>query len=73
MVDATAVGSVLQAALMQVGSPVAIVRVFTMLCILVTNGALSIKANQAHWWPFSRAVLSTILVDALFLLAAVLA
>ncbi|MEO0349655.1 MAG: DUF3120 domain-containing protein [Cyanobacteria bacterium P01_A01_bin.15] len=72
-VDSTAVGSVLQAALIQVESPVAIVRALTMLCILVTIGALSIKANQAHWWAFSGAVLSTILVDALFLLAAVLA
>ena len=72
-VDSTAVGSVLQAALIQDESPVAIVRALTMLCILVTIGALSIKANQAHWRAFSGAVLSTILVDALFLLAAVLA
>ena len=72
-VDSTDVGGVLQAALIQVESPVAIVRALIMLCTLVTIGGLSIKSNQSHWWAFSGAVLSTILVDALFLLAAILA
>ncbi|ESA37505.1 permeases of the major facilitator superfamily [Leptolyngbya sp. Heron Island J] len=67
------VGSVLQAALLQIENPVAIVRALTLLSVLVMVGTLAIKSPKTHWWAFAGAVLSTILVDALFLLAAILA
>lgn len=66
-------GAVLQAALLQLENPIAIVRATILLGILVCVGGCSMKSNKTHWWAFAGAVLSTILVDALFLLAATLA
>jgi hypothetical protein len=39
----------------------------------MTVGTASLLNKQCHWYAFGGAVLSTILVDSLFLLAAVLA
>lgn len=72
-VEPTAVGPILQDALLTLENPIAIVRAMTLLGLLIFIGALSLKSNTIHWWAFSGAVLSTILVDALFLLAAILA
>ena len=72
-VEPTAVGSILQAALNQIANPIAAVRAFVLLGILVLVGTLAIKSNKTHWWAFAGAVLSTILVDALFLVTAILA
>ncbi|MEM7064002.1 MAG: DUF3120 domain-containing protein [Cyanobacteria bacterium P01_B01_bin.77] len=66
-------GAVLQAALLQLENPIAVVRATILLGILICVGGWSIKSNKTHWWAFAGAVLSTILVDALFLLAATLA
>ncbi|MEL6327621.1 MAG: DUF3120 domain-containing protein, partial [Cyanobacteria bacterium J06626_23] len=44
-----------------------------LLSLLVILGTLPLTATKAHWWAFAGAVLSTILVDSLFLLSAVLA
>lgn len=66
-------GAVLQAALLQLENPIAVTRASILLGILVCVGGWSIKTNKTHWWAFAGAVLSTILVDALFLLAATLA
>lgn len=67
------VGTVLQAALMQIENPVAVMRAIVLLGLLIFVGGWAIKAQKVYWWAFAGAVLSTILVDALFLLAASLA
>ena len=41
--------------------------------VLLTLGIFPLRYRQLHWWAFSGAVLSTILVDSLFWLAATLA
>lgn len=71
-VDPADVGPILQDALIHIENPIAVVRAITLLGILIFVGTLAIKSNTTHWWAFAGAVLSTILVDALFLMAAVL-
>ena len=66
------VGPILQDALVHIENPIAVVRAITLLGVLIFVGALAIKSSTTHWWAFAGAVLSTILVDALFLMAAVL-
>lgn len=66
-------GTVLQAALQQIQNPIAAIRALWLLSLLIAIGLFGIRFPKAHWWAFSGAVLSTILVDALFLLAATLA
>ena len=41
--------------------------------LLLTLGILPLRYQKLHWWAFSGAVLSTILVDSLFWLAAAVA
>jgi len=41
--------------------------------LLLAIGLISLQKKQLHWWAFGGAVLSTILVDSLFLLAAIAA
>jgi hypothetical protein len=41
--------------------------------VLLTVGIVSLGQKQKHWYAFGGAVLSTILVDSLFLLAAIAA
>ena len=72
-VEPTEAGNVLQAALLQIETPIAAARALVLLIVLICVGTLALKSNQTHWWAFAGAVLSTILVDALFLLAAILA
>ncbi|MFG6105055.1 DUF3120 domain-containing protein [Leptothoe sp. EHU-05/26/07-4] len=72
-VEPTEAGNVLQAALLQIENPIAVARALALLIALICVGTLALKSNQTHWWAFAGAVLSTILVDALFLLAAILA
>lgn len=72
-VDPDLAGGVLHAALLQIENPVAMVRAMLLLGLLIILGTLPMASSRTCWWAFSGAVLSTILVDALFLLAAVLA
>ncbi|MEL6456528.1 MAG: DUF3120 domain-containing protein, partial [Cyanobacteria bacterium J06623_5] len=44
-----------------------------LLTLLVMLGTIPLRSMSTKWWAFSGAVLSTILVDSLFFLAAVLA
>lgn len=41
-----------------------------VLSVLIVAGYLPLRSTQLHWWAFSGSVLSTILVDGLFWLAA---
>ena len=64
---------VLQAALDQMNTHQGIRCAGILIILLLLFGLSPLKSNQLHWWAFSGAVLSTILVDSLFLLAAILA
>ncbi|MBP5976840.1 DUF3120 domain-containing protein [Brasilonema sp. CT11] len=64
---------ILQSALAQVQTPWGQAWALTLAIVLLSVGLLSLSGKQRHWYAFSGAVLSTILVDCLFLLAAVFA
>ncbi|MDJ0701675.1 MAG: DUF3120 domain-containing protein [Leptolyngbyaceae cyanobacterium MO_188.B28] len=64
---------VLQAALDQMNTAQGIRCAEILLISLLIFGLPPLKSKQLHWWAFSGAVLSTILVDSLFFLAALLA
>ena len=72
-VDPANIGTVLHSALLQIQNPIAIVRAMVLLVILVLMGSFAMKENGTHSWAFAGAVLSTILVDALFLIVAIAA
>lgn len=71
--DTQAASQILKNALAQVQTPWGEVWAIILAITLLTVGLLSLGKKQRHWYAFSGAVLSTILVDSLFLLAAVLA
>jgi hypothetical protein len=64
---------ILKNALTQVQTPWGVGWAIILALILMTVGTTSLLNKQSHWYAFGGAVLSTILVDSLFLLAAVLA
>lgn len=64
---------ILQSALSQVQTPWGQGWALILALSLLTLGIFPLRYQQLHWWAFSGAVLSTILVDSLFLLAAVAA
>ncbi|MEO1591494.1 MAG: DUF3120 domain-containing protein [Cyanobacteria bacterium J06632_22] len=72
-VEPAQVGAVLHAACMVLQNSEAVLKGGILLSCLILLGTLPLTRSQAHWWAFAGAVLSTILVDALFLLSAVLA
>lgn len=61
---------ILQSALAQVQTPWGQAWALVLAIVLLTVGILPLRHQQLHWWAFSGAVLSTILVDSLFWLAA---
>lgn len=61
---------VFQSAATQVQTPWGIGCAMVLVAILLTVGLLPLRMQQKHWWAFSGAVLSTLLVDSLFWLAA---
>jgi hypothetical protein len=72
-VDADVVPQILQNALIQVQAPWGQTWAIILAVVLLTVGILALGRNQRHWYAFGGAVLSTILVDSLFLLAAIAA
>ncbi len=72
-VEPVAVSPILQSALAQVQTPWGEFWALTLAAVLLTIGILPLRYKQPHWYAFSGAVLSTIFVDSLFLLAAALA
>jgi hypothetical protein len=73
-VESTAdVAPILQSAVVQVQTPWGQGWAVVLGLVLLTVGILPLSKKQRHWYAFSGAVLSTILVDCLFWLAAVLA
>lgn len=69
-VDIEGTSQILQNALAQVETPWGEAWALVLALTLLTVGILSLGRKQRHWYAFSGAVLSTILVDSLFLLAA---
>jgi hypothetical protein len=72
-VEPDAVQPIFQQALMQMYTPAGIFWVISLAALLLSVGILSLRARTPHWVAFGGAVLSTILVDSLFWVAATLA
>jgi hypothetical protein len=64
---------ILQNALTQVHTPWGGTWAIVLVVVLLTVGIVPLSKKQPHWYAFSGAVLSTILVDMLFLVAAAIA
>jgi hypothetical protein len=61
---------VFQSATRLVQTPWGISWAVVLLAVLLTASLVPLKSRQLHWWAFGGAVLSTILVDGLFWIAA---
>lgn len=72
-VEPDLVAPILQSALTQVQTPWGQAWALILATILLVIGAIPLRKQESHYYAFSGAVLSTILVDALFLLVAVIA
>ncbi|MBE9238411.1 DUF3120 domain-containing protein [Anabaena aphanizomenioides LEGE 00250] len=70
--DATGASQILKNALAQVQTPWGEGWAIMLALALLTVGLVSLGNKQRHWYAFGGAVLSTILVDSLFLLVAIL-
>lgn len=66
-------GSILHSALLRMETYQGVGCAIVLLSLLVLLGTVPLRFPDAKWWAFSGAVLSTILVDSLFFVAAVLA
>ncbi|MBD2517451.1 DUF3120 domain-containing protein [Nostoc sp. FACHB-973] len=71
--DANSASQILHNALIQVETPWGQTWAIILALVLLSVGILSLGRTQKHWYAFAGAVLSTILVDSLFLLAAIAA
>lgn len=69
-VDPPLASLTLQDALAQIQTPLGIGWIVVLAGVLLVIGILPLRSQRLHWWSFSGAVLSTILVDSLFGLAA---
>jgi hypothetical protein len=68
--DLSAVDDIFHGAVRQMQTPWGINWAAMLTVILLTVGCLALRRAALHWWVFSGAVLSTLLVDGLFWLAA---
>ncbi len=66
-------GSILHSALLRMETYQGVGCAIVLLSLLILLGTVPLRFQNAKWWAFSGAVLSTILVDSLFFVAAVLA
>ncbi|MDZ8183346.1 MAG: DUF3120 domain-containing protein [Nostoc sp. ChiSLP02] len=71
--DVNSTSQILHNALIQVQTPWGQAWAIILALVLLTVGILSLQGTQRHWYAFGGAVLSTILVDSLFLFAAIAA
>lgn len=69
-VEPALVSPILQSAVAQVQAPWGQGWALMLAIVLLMVGIFPLRYKQVHWWAFSGAVLSTILVDSLFWLAA---
>jgi hypothetical protein len=68
--DPALASPILKAALAQIQTPWGISWAIVLVNILLAVSWWSLKKMELHWWAFAGAVLSTILVDSLFWIAA---
>lgn len=73
LVEPVHVSPILRSAVVQVHTPWGQAWALILAAVLLTVGILPLRYKQQNWYAFGGAVLSTILVDSLFLLAASLA
>lgn len=66
-------GSILHRALLRMGTYEGVGYAIVLLTLLVMLGTIPMRSPSARWWAFSGAILSTILVDSLFFVAAIFA
>jgi Protein of unknown function (DUF3120) len=66
-------GGILQQCILQIQTVWGISWAVVLVNLLLSLGLWSLQKQQIHWWAFSGALLSTILVDSLFWVAASLA
>jgi hypothetical protein len=71
--DPALASQILQNALTKVQTPWGQSWAVILALLLMTLGVVPLVNKQCHWYAFSGAVLSTILVDSLFLIAATIA
>lgn len=69
-VDPTLAASILQQAIAQVRTPWGTAWAVVLVNLLLGVGIIPLGTKQLHWYAFSGAVLTTIVVDSLFLLVA---
>lgn len=70
VVDEASARPIFQGAIAQIQTPWGISWAIILASFLLVVGMLPLSSQKLHWWVFSGAVLSTILVDGLFWLAA---
>ncbi|MEL6439253.1 MAG: DUF3120 domain-containing protein [Cyanobacteria bacterium J06621_8] len=68
--DPALASPIFKVALSQVQSPWGIIWAIILVNVLIGVSLWSLKKLELHWWAFAGAVLSTILVDSLFWIAA---
>jgi hypothetical protein len=66
-------GAILHRALLRMETYQGVGCAIVLLSLLIMLGTIPMRSPSAHWWAFSGAVLSTILVDSLFFIAAIFA
>lgn len=69
-VDPSLAGPILQQAIAQVRTPWGTAWAVVLVNLLLGVGIIPLGTKQLHWYVFSGAVLTTIVVDSLFLLVA---
>ena len=69
-VDPTLASPIFKSALAQIQTLWGISWAIVLVNILLAISLFSLRKNKLHWWAFAGAVLSTILVDSLFWIAA---
>jgi hypothetical protein len=72
-VEPDLVASIFQSAIAQIQNQVGVSWAIILVSLLLGLGTWALQKNESHWWAFAGAVLSTILVDSVFWLAALLA
>ncbi|MGF1488599.1 MAG: DUF3120 domain-containing protein [Prochloraceae cyanobacterium] len=69
-VDPELTGIIFKQSILQVQTPWGITWAILLATVLFAIGMSSLQKPQLHWWAFGGAILSTIVVDSLFLIAA---
>lgn len=65
-----AVSGIFKSALVQMQTPWGFSWAVVFVCFLIGISLFALQKNELHWWAFGGAVLSTLVVDSLFWIAA---